>query len=401
MPKRKHIPTEIQTQVLVNSARRCCLCFGLDNDFSEKQGQIAHLDQNPSNSDPENLVYLCLAHHDQFDSRTSQSKGLTASEVKHYRELLYQTVCEARKPKSGQDEAVIQKSDPLNFLPRIRTGKELVEVAADAHFYAVRSDETTNEQETELIARFLEDVVEICEDLGSLGSGAAIRAAFWLNPRIAEVEQIGFKVFGKRERKKAKVGDARGPSDTAVLNVIRATDPMIIDLDAVRVLFEQIQAGYSQLGTTHAELLPNMFRKLVETEHALLSFIVARPFDQDQPGDTEVLETLRAASENMGAFSKLLRENRIYFSAEMCEHLDELDLKLHKTWNRAYTLLDKASRGTLRLETRSEMEDGEEIIYMSPDLVEFMELSMDASDITSKRKRIEDEFRRILGVEDI
>ena len=85
----------------------------------------------------------------------------------------------------------------------------------------------------------------------------------------------------------------------------------------------------------------------------------------------------------------------------MCAQLDELDRKLHKTWNRAYTLLDKASRGTLCLETRSEMDDGEEVIYVSPDQIEYWDLSMDVSDISSKRKRVEDKFRRILGVEDI
>jgi hypothetical protein len=54
-----------------------------------KQGQIAHLDKDPSNNALDNLAFLCLAHHDQYDSSTRQSKGLTIEEVKHYRtELL-------------------------------------------------------------------------------------------------------------------------------------------------------------------------------------------------------------------------------------------------------------------------------------------------------------------------
>jgi FtsZ-binding cell division protein ZapB len=57
-----------------------------------KQGQIAHLDQNPANSTAESLAFLCLRHHDQYDTRTSQSKGLTIQEVKAYRTELHQAM---------------------------------------------------------------------------------------------------------------------------------------------------------------------------------------------------------------------------------------------------------------------------------------------------------------------
>src|SRR5690242_9327611 len=86
---RKRVSAPTQANVLVKSRRRCCVCFGLSRDDKEKRGQIAHLDKDPANSSEENLAFLCLEHHDQFDSRTSQSKGLTRAEVETYREELY------------------------------------------------------------------------------------------------------------------------------------------------------------------------------------------------------------------------------------------------------------------------------------------------------------------------
>lgn len=86
---RKKVPDSTLTEVLVASSRRCCLCFGLDHDDKVKKGQVAHLDGIPANNDPDNLAFLCLLHHDEFDGRTSQSKGITASEIKVYREKLY------------------------------------------------------------------------------------------------------------------------------------------------------------------------------------------------------------------------------------------------------------------------------------------------------------------------
>ena len=77
--------------VLRSSRRRCCVCFGLRRDESVKKGQIAHLDHNPANNDPDNLAWMCLDHHDEYDSKTSQTKSLQTSEVKAYRGELYET----------------------------------------------------------------------------------------------------------------------------------------------------------------------------------------------------------------------------------------------------------------------------------------------------------------------
>jgi hypothetical protein len=85
-------PQETEKKVLLLSRRRCCICFGLNRDTELKQGQIAHLDQDSSNSDLENLAFLCLFHHDQYDSKTSQSKGLRLAEVLHFRKELYDAV---------------------------------------------------------------------------------------------------------------------------------------------------------------------------------------------------------------------------------------------------------------------------------------------------------------------
>ena len=89
MPSRPHLPRTIETEILIRSRRRCCVCYGLKRDLAEKRGQIAHLDRHRENNRPDNLAYFCLDHHDQYDSRTSQSKGLTEGEAKHYRQELY------------------------------------------------------------------------------------------------------------------------------------------------------------------------------------------------------------------------------------------------------------------------------------------------------------------------
>jgi RNA polymerase sigma factor (sigma-70 family) len=97
MPFRKRIPSDTETRILSKSARRCCLCFYLNQDFTEKLGQIAHLDRDSSNASEDNLAFLCMDHHSMYDSRTSQHKNLTIGEVKSARRKLYEEF-ECRKP---------------------------------------------------------------------------------------------------------------------------------------------------------------------------------------------------------------------------------------------------------------------------------------------------------------
>jgi hypothetical protein len=85
---RKAVRQETQVEVLAACRRRCAICFGLNRDTGIKPGQIAHLDRDAANPSFDNLVFLCLEHHDQFDSRTSQSKGLTSEEVRRFRQEL-------------------------------------------------------------------------------------------------------------------------------------------------------------------------------------------------------------------------------------------------------------------------------------------------------------------------
>jgi hypothetical protein len=102
--RRLTIPTGTQTALLTQSRRRCCLCFGLKGDIEVKHGQIAHLDRNPANHSLGNLVWLCLPHHDEYDSIRRQTKRITADEVKVYRHQLYEQLAKPPFAADAMDE---------------------------------------------------------------------------------------------------------------------------------------------------------------------------------------------------------------------------------------------------------------------------------------------------------
>ena len=87
--KRVSIPKEAETAVLLLSRRRCAFCFGLDNDVTRKEGQLAHINRKRNDNRQENLAFVCLPHHDEYDTKRSQSKGLTPGELRRYVTRLY------------------------------------------------------------------------------------------------------------------------------------------------------------------------------------------------------------------------------------------------------------------------------------------------------------------------
>jgi len=112
MAKRAKIPPATEAEVLRRSGRRCCICVALLRDVTVKQGQIAHLDQDATNNNLPNLAFLCLNHHDQYDGRTSQSKGFTELEVKSYRDQLYADLPSLLSDDSRADEVSLSGNLP-------------------------------------------------------------------------------------------------------------------------------------------------------------------------------------------------------------------------------------------------------------------------------------------------
>lgn len=110
--KRAKTAAATETRVLLNSRRRCCICFGLNRNTSLAVGQIAHLDRDASNSAEDNLAFLCLPHHDEYDSKTSQRKGLTIGEVKAFRDELIQTLSKAFSQQVHFGEIRVPPADP-------------------------------------------------------------------------------------------------------------------------------------------------------------------------------------------------------------------------------------------------------------------------------------------------
>lgn len=188
----------VLTDVLEKSGRRCGICYGLHGDSTCKRGQIAHLDHNHQNNKVDNLAFLCLEHHDEYDTRYSQSKSWTIQEVKRYRDSLYEEIAKLRNTAKRQIRATSSYQVPIYstiFYTSVRlyeldaidnnTGKKYNEVFAHSLLYDLSPTfEITNPNHLDIrIVRFYVDIIkyisidilEIRESKRESGGGMRIR----------------------------------------------------------------------------------------------------------------------------------------------------------------------------------------------------------------------------------
>ena len=137
---RTKVPECIEGQLLQGCRRRCAICYGLHRDSGVKRGQIAHLDRNPNNNAIENLAFLCLEHHDEYDCVPSQSKRYTITEVKAFRAELEESMAAAMATPVvlNAPSMVVTATGPERWVGMYRA--ELGEARADLEVQEISDD---------------------------------------------------------------------------------------------------------------------------------------------------------------------------------------------------------------------------------------------------------------------
>ncbi len=136
----------------------------------------------------ENLILLCRVDHKIIDDQYGSY-----------------TVDILRQMKATHEEWVSQKLvdkplkirslNPPDYLKRLTTGKEILNILTHAYALKTRSDELKSQEEVDLVDSFLQcmrDLLDIPEYIGE-------QEAFDLTRSLEELECAGFFVFGARE----------------------------------------------------------------------------------------------------------------------------------------------------------------------------------------------------------
>jgi len=98
MTRRPKINQSIVAELQFRADLRCCLCQNAaDLPPRPANGQIHHVDGNPCNNAIENLVWLCLDHHEEVGKSGPSSRRIYPKAVKRYRDDLEHRVRRQRE----------------------------------------------------------------------------------------------------------------------------------------------------------------------------------------------------------------------------------------------------------------------------------------------------------------
>jgi len=179
--------------VLTKSRRRCCLCFWLDGIDDPVKGQIAHVNKDRSDSKEENLAFLCLRHHDEYDSIPSQSKGLREKEVRHWREELYREMAFKFREYTSVAE---QRKETFAYLESIMADL-FVNLRAEmrerplARYVVLVHQNCTVSSEWQLLELYYYDIPQLREKMRILHNHGLIQReadaddSYWLTEELA------------------------------------------------------------------------------------------------------------------------------------------------------------------------------------------------------------------------
>jgi hypothetical protein len=165
------------------------------------------------------------------DQAATYTTGILRQMKSNHELWVSQKLAEGRTPQPVRLLRV--KQNIPDFLFRLNSGKEVLDLVTNALAYSFDHDELKSREEVDLVGGFLQ-LVQDWGDLSSdLEAGDRVQTAYSLTESLRELEQAGFFVFGGREVQLLEGGVQTGPSNwpVAILQVLRKDNRAIMRVD--------------------------------------------------------------------------------------------------------------------------------------------------------------------------
>ena len=177
----------------------------------------------------ENLMILCRVHHKMVDDQPSTFTSEILLQIKNNHEIsVAEMLSDKQKPKPVRLRR-IKKNIP-NFLIRITTGKQLIDLISGSYAFSMDHDELRTEEEANLIGGFFQELQDWMDFIDEMEPVDRVKGAYNLTQLIQEVEQSGFFVFAGREIQILEGGVSNEPSNwpVALVRILRNDNNEII-----------------------------------------------------------------------------------------------------------------------------------------------------------------------------
>ena len=230
------------------SGNRCAICKhelvvdATDKDSEAVVGDECHIISSESNGpryDPsypqekldsyENLILLCRIHHKMVDDQATTFTADILRQMKNNHEVMVsEKLSDKQKPRPVRLRRV--KKNIPDYLVRLTTGKQLIDLISGTYAFSMDHDELTSQDEADIVGSFFQDIQDWVDIIDELEPSARVSGAYNLSQLINELEEKGFFVFGGREIQLIEGGieDELSPWPVAIIHVLREDNKAII-----------------------------------------------------------------------------------------------------------------------------------------------------------------------------
>lgn len=123
------------------------------------------------------------------------------------------------------------------IMPRLTTGKEVVDVVTGCHFFYSFNDEPNNEAEIDLIGGFIQELRDWCDIWNDIEVPEQMRTTFHISEMVEELKNAGWTIYGARLKGKKKIA---GVEDTWIwyaIAVVREAPESVVFMDGRILVF--------------------------------------------------------------------------------------------------------------------------------------------------------------------
>jgi hypothetical protein len=188
----------------------------------------------------ENLMLLCRTDHKMVDDQAAAFTVEILRQMKaSHEDWVSQRLAEDKKPQPLRYRRVNENIP--DFLQRLSTGKEVLDIVSNAMAYAFEHDELSSQEEVDIVGGFLQTAQDWGDLSDELEAGGRVQTAYDLTQELRELEEAGFFVFGGREVQLLEGGVQPCPSNwpVAILRVLRKENKEVICFDFNELIKER------------------------------------------------------------------------------------------------------------------------------------------------------------------
>lgn len=191
---------------------------------SKKNGPRGKIEFSGAFDSYENLVLLCANDHKKVDELTEKFTNVTLMLLKGLHENWVKETLEMNVNAFTNDKLNVKS------LPKITSGKEIVDLINGAHMFNFNNDELNTHEEAEEIGGLFDELQDTGDILSDLSNVERAKFSVYINENIQKLDKLGFVLFGLRG--KSRIFDNKnkelGLFDTATLVAVRHDNPCIV-----------------------------------------------------------------------------------------------------------------------------------------------------------------------------